>query len=816
MLPVSLKKRWASRLWTAGAVLCSSGVFAQEPRCAADLARVQKEFCINEQHQNEPAVLNYEWQLTGDSFDLKAKVCFSGASEPEIVLAIDRSESLRNADRPQKKLGSDGISIANQLIEEWRQQISGRASNGKKVGIVMFSGDAECREYQSGPIGVNGDFPCVYIPARSISDPAHSDHLIAFLNAADGKYALGDRPSAGKYEIIAQLIGQQRLNLSNEGHIGVILFSDGRSYQSSLPYPYLRSQAFLEGQRKAKEEFANPAMKRVNLIFARIPSPTLVYDNINFGVSYENMCDPSVIPPAAEVDCKSPVSIENPITWPSNQIDTQGYAQQLGMMLGGFDVVKLSAKADLDSSIARLNALKSENIRVDSARVSINQGEDRSVPIDGDNLLLGTYLANQENSLDIKLQVNGNQLNVPISIKATKVLNATEREFENQEMYCTANSKDTLQGELYKMQGGAASCGEIGSRQHNKRPPLSRLGVYLVLFVPVFVALIISSGFGVGRFLIFFLLLPTLFSDKAFADTLKKDGVNMLNYRPVLGAVAQTESAETVEFGKINAGLFVDYSNDVVELVDRKNKRIRSVLDNVVAAHVLVNAGLMSRVSLGLHLPYVHKADLSRELDGEAVHAGQIGMPSDGSVLLKLNFYKRESIKFSLMPIATVPLGRTDLLVSDGVAKYGSLAILSGGSSEFKWAINTGYLQRERPKKFVDQRAYSVILRGHGLIGVGSEYKLDRDLAVGTSLQLKPSAGEGLKAGQASPAEWMLVAKIKSFLDLETSGGFGTGIGPGIGSPDYRIWAGLSWLPNQLASQSSSKNKAIPGKKSRD
>lgn len=804
MLPVSFKRRWASILSTAGIILSSMGVQAQ-PRCAADLARVQKEFCISEQHRDGAVKLNYNWQLNDDAFEVKTKLCFGGSQQPDLILAIDRSESLRLADKPRKKLGSDSISVAIQLIEDLKSQVNNSTIGPKKVGVVLFAGDSECREYQGGPIGINADFPCLYVPAHSLSETSHVDKLVSLLNAADGQYALGDRPAAGKYGIVTQLIQDQRLNLTPEALTGLVLFSDGRTYQSALPYPYLRMQSFTDGQGEAKSDFANPELARVKLIFAHSSAPVPLYDNINFGVSYENMCDPSVVPLASEMDCRGQVSIDNPLTWPTNQLDTKTYANDLAKLLGGFDVVSLTTKSDLDFALARLSNTVSPNVKIDSATLRINNDETRQIDPQGESLSLGVFASNKPINLDLDVRVDGNQIRVPITINTTRITDNTSSEFENAEMYCTASLSPA--SERYKMQGGAASCGHVGIDSKTKKPPVSRTGVYIVLLVPILIAIFVSGKSDLNRFFHFLIILfPLIFSFSSHAKSAEKNGVNVLNFRPVVDGVGQVDKADVLSFGTANAGIFIDYSNDVVELSGEDNKRIKSVMDNLVTGHFVFNLGILPHSTLGVHLPYVHRTDLSREVDGKKIDAGQIGMPADSAAYLKVNLLNKNTVNLALMPMATLPVGRSQMLIGDGVPKYGALGIVSGGATAFQWSLSSGYMQRQKSQVFADERAYAVVLRGQGFFTIGGEYRIEENINFGASVQIKPSAGEGLKIGRSSPAEWMMVAKIKSALGIETSGGVGTGIGTGIGAPDYRVWAGLSWIPSAPTNNSRAKS----------
>ena len=80
-------------------------------------------------------------------------------------------------------------------------------------------------------------------------------------------------------------------------------------------------------------------------------------------------------------------------------------------------------------------------------------------------------------------------------------------------------------------------------------------------------------------------------------------------------------------------------------------------------------------------------------------------------------------------------------------------------------------------------------------------YAMTRSVSFAGNLQWKVNAGDQIDFNRGSPAEWTGSVKYAPTRSIELQSGFGTGIGKGYGSPDYRIWAGVSYVPKPATYQ---------------
>jgi hypothetical protein len=784
-----------------GALALNSLLLAGSPalgqtdnRCVADLSRVDPNFCLKE----VDAERGYTWAVNDDRYTLTSKVCLDAGdgigNHRDLVLALDRSQSLWGPDTANKKLGADGISTARHIITKLQAKAKANPAAAPKISVMMFSTASDCREYAGAGIAVNREFPCLYVQGGSVGDDAHVDRLLNFLKAAEGKYSQGGLERSSDYRIAADLAASDRLGMTSLAKTGLILFSDGRSYSGANDdvYAYLRSGAYAKAQNEARAALDAPALAaRYRMVFALSPLATPVYDGIHAD-AYDNMC---AIAGADPVDCDTAkVTYAQPSTWPVNNIDVKSYALSLVEKLGGDEksVITMSAKEDIDAGLEILRVGADEGATIESVGYSIDGAPAIAGLVEGSRVKIIDVPVKGTAKIDLLVKSNGAERRFPLNIAMKKIKN-DGKELVDQEMFC-AVAAATPKLNLNNLQGGAGSCGVVNGAMNDTNV----LGLIVVLAMPL-LAVFAFAGFGWR--LVFGVAIATVMisgSQNAFAEE-SAGGLNALQYRPVVGGVAASEKADTIGTGQMNAGLFMDYSNDAVELGGEKNKRVDSIMDDLVTAHAVANVGLASRLSLGVHVPFVHKSDVDRSVTGEEVEGGQLGRPSDIAIGLKINILRRSGYSLGLMPMGTVPTGEPELLLGDGSANYGAMFLVSGTEGQFNWAFNMGYLQRQEALVLTDDRANEIIVRGQGLFTSAGDYRVSQLVSFGGHLQFKFSAGEGLDLTRSSPAEWMAQATLRPMLGLELTAGFGTGLGKGYGAPDYRAMAGVAYVPSAQA-----------------
>lgn len=784
--------KWATSVLTAVALFNTAPLFAKN-RCEADLGRVDTNFCLADRHSGVDQ-LNYGWQLKDTAFDLSSKACFAdGATgaRRDIVLAIDRSQNVWYADTSRGKFGSDNLSTARYIIQKLRDEARSTGAAGPKVSVVLFSSAPDCREWTGGPITVNREFPCMYVKAGSVADAAHVENLLGFLKAADKKYSQGSLPLTSDYGIVADLLSADTIAMNSAAQAGLMLFSDGRTYHGDNgdPFAYLRSGNYTRAQDEAIAKFGNAGMKKYKSVFALTPVQDPAFDQTHAD-AYDNMC---TIGAARPEDCdKTKIKYADPKTWPVNRMNINAFATRLVSATSTVakPVFIVTSSPDVEPALEELRN-DGGYLPIEAVSYSIDGGASKAGSVEGGRIYLETLPAGSTIKLLLQIKANGSDLKIPMTVK-TEALPYDGKEFTDKEMLCKVDGPAAETAgpklNLNNLQGGSASCGVIGQGK-------SAGSAALLFLAPLAIAgLYFSSRRRSGMALVAVGLVG-LTSLSQTTEAAESGGLNALQYRPVVDGIGTAEKATTLGAGSYNAGLFMDYANDSVELGGEKNKRLDSIMDDLVTAHAVANVGLHRRVSLGIHVPYVQKTDLDRAVGGEDVEGGQLGQPSDMSASLKINLMTRPTYALGLMPVATFATGNPDYLLGDGTNNFGALFLASGTQGAMTWAVNTGYVQREHALKLEDDRANAVTIRGQFMNYGGIEYRYSSLFSFGGNLQVKLTSGEHIDLTRSNPAEWTAMAKMRPLTGLEVQSGFGTGLGKGYGSPDYRVFAGVTYIP---------------------
>ena len=790
------------KILTIATFLYTPGVSLAQPaqRCEADLGRVNTSFCLSNLHQDalSDKALQYDWQLDDDSYALSSEVCLnsnstSGGERQDLFVAVDRSQNIWGADSGSKKLGADNISTTLRMIDK----LVAEQNTSTKFGLMMFSVENNCTEYTGGSIYADKTFPCLYIPAANLQETGHVTLLKEFLNSARGLYSEGGLASSSQYNIVSDLMTSGAAKLDAARPAGLILMSDGRTYsgQTGDTYAYLKSQNYYAAQAAAIDSFSTSGMSRFTMIFSLNPLQTPVFDNTHID-AMDNMC---ALPLASQADCA--VEINRPSTWLVNKMDINGFANKLVARLGGgpSNVITLNDATDIDGALETIkygNAIS----KIDSVQYSIDGGKMIAGTVDGNRIRLGNLPADQEFSLEIAVKSLGKEVKFPLQL-STQMVSRETPEFSDKEMQCSGGIKTATEepkNKLKNLQGGSASCGVVGFKESSSMTLLVILSPLMFLLVRRKKATVVVTGIAAMVFV-------SLANPASAKDS---TGLNALQYKPVNNGVGTTETARPVGSHNLDAGIYMDYSNDAVEIGGDKNKRIDSIMDDLVTAHAVLNYGFTKEFSLGVHLPYVQKTDLNRSIDSTDKTGGNIGQPSDSTVSAKYMFEDERSLAMAIMPMITVPTGAPALLIGDGTTLFGAALLFSGQSGRLTWAYNLGYMHRQNPVVLGDDRTNDIIVRGQILNMGGAEFKLPLPgLSLSTNLQTKLSTGDRIDLNRNSPAEWNLSGKLKLATEYVLQTGFGTGLGKGYGSPDYRVWAGFSWEPKTDVSRKLAKRK---------
>jgi|GEM_PF-3881662 len=769
-------------------------------RCVADLSRVKNDFCISASHVafgSAPASpLNYSWSLNDDRFDLVSKACLSSdgvvGERQDVVIALDRSRSMWVVDGTNAKNGTVSIAATKLLIDAMKSEADSNPEQAAKIGVMLFSTDDSCEQYNGGTIAVDRVFPCLYVPAGSAADSEHIKKLHEFLNAAEGKYSQGGLDRGSDYGIVSQAMRANLLELDQTKRSGLVLFSDGRTYagKANDTFAYLRSENYKAAQSDALTKFGAREMRQFKVVFALATMPEIFVGPIH-KEEYQNMC---ALPEAAAVDCKSPVNLSKPETWPVNTIDLKAFAEAMVSKTGGpaTNVLMMTDKEKIKSALDILRFSAEDILKIEAVSWSIDGSTYQAGQFSENSIQISSIEAANTLNLDLLLRAGAREVSVPFKIALTRVA-STNAELASAEMLCAGDGAGAPKISLKNLQGGSASCAVVGESSSSQSATL-----LFMMSLPLIVGLaflrrknnrISASGAA------FILTIAAVGSNGETAKA-EDGGLNVLQYRPVIEGNGAAETATPLQSGTYSAGMYLDYANDALELGVEKNQRSRSVVDDLVTTHFVGNVGVASNFSLGIHAPFVASVQVDRETDGSDKGSYKTTRISDVAVFGKIKLLNRPAYSLGLMPVVTAPTGDSESLTGDGSSNYGMMVLVSGGDSLITWSANLGYLQREKSLEVEDSRAKPIVVRGQYLVYLGTTWKATSVVSVAGSFQLKATAGETFDFTNSNPSEWGLTTNYHLNSQTILSGTFGTGLGKGYGSPDYRAVAGIAYVPS--------------------
>jgi hypothetical protein len=766
-------------------------------RCTADLQRVDLGNCLNRAKPQH----TYNWSLTDQSFNIEVNACLNDQSangtHKDIVIAIDRSASNLIPDKQRKKLRADAISVAIDLIGHLESTYRASPEKAPNISVVMFSSDETCREYAGGKISFVGDFPCVYTRAAKVTDEQHRSKMLALLNETEGKYSAGTASSASDMSIVAGLVRDRTVMATEGRQSSVALFSTGLSYAGTDGdvYSFLKSQNYESATAKNSASFAETSVRRSRLVIMTAPLAAPYYGS-EYRDSFENMC---ALPDAPSTDCAADSAAAS--TWLVNKFDTKQQLAALAAHSNG--IVKESSASGVALDLAGQMVIQGQaNVIPDQVTLTVDGQPSNLVALSGEKITIHGVEAGKTVNLGLNISAAGETIPFTFNL-STNVVEGAEKEFTDREMFCAAETAQIVEGITLKdLQGGSGSCGVVGFGTESPR------GFLFVLLLPL--AFVFFSSGRIAALLALLGAGVVSFSSAGVAEE-KVSGLNSQHYRPAVDGVGNTENGRLINPGTFNAGIYGDYANDPVEIGGEKGKRVKGVTDDMVTAHFAANIGLFRFFSLGMHVPYVHKTDIDREVEGEQVDGGSLGQPADSTVFAKIGIVQKAVWSLALMPQYTIATGNSEYLIGDGTPSYGATLALSGVNGGFLWASNFGYMQRQEALVLSDDRTNEIKVTGFGLLSFGGQYRINGLLSAGGSLFGKFHSGERFDFSRTNPAEWQALMKAKLASTFEGSLGIGTGIGKGYGAPDYRVVAGFTYVP--AATKTTVRQIAGPAKK---
>jgi hypothetical protein len=263
-------------------------------------------------------------------------------------------------------------------------------------------------------------------------------------------------------------------------------------------------------------------------------------------------------------------------------------------------------------------------------------------------------------------------------------------------------------------------------------------------------------------------------------------------FRPNLSGLGlfQLESPALLAPWRFGAGLWLDYESSPLTLTT--NRTLTQTLINARSTATLnLSLGLWRYIEVGFALS-VALYNEQRSGFGESMSVTGLGQ-SRFQLKVRLLTETAHGLGIAFLPVVTFPTGNPNVFLSEQKVTFrGALALERHLFGRLRLLANVGYTFRS-PSEFLNLKVGDEIDYG---IGVG--VRVHDRLELGTELFGATPADHPFAARDVrNPTELHYGARLLLGSNWQVSAGAGHGVGPGYGAPGYRVFAGLTYAPNE-------------------
>jgi outer membrane protein OmpA-like peptidoglycan-associated protein len=295
----------------------------------------------------------------------------------------------------------------------------------------------------------------------------------------------------------------------------------------------------------------------------------------------------------------------------------------------------------------------------------------------------------------------------------------------------------------------------------------------------------------------FLLALLLLFAMPASAADPAPD-IQQFKPVPDFGGFVLVQDATLMPQLRAGVGLYLNYAVNPLEVSTPEYGRQFGVVDGLMGGDLVAAFGLFDWWELGIHFPFM-QIPLDTPFLTSAALGGQDVPYGIGDIVLSTRLQaldpRTKPVGIAGHFFLSLPTGSTGAGLGRGLPGGGGRFIVSQRWNRVHFAANLGY--SILPSATIanlttdDEVTYSV---GFGVSPITDI--LDIDVELDGSFTPGPNERDGVERfgdGPHSPLELLVGARVKLPHDLDLHAGVGKGITPGFGSPDFRVYAGLSW-----------------------
>ncbi|MBI1908787.1 MAG: OmpA family protein [Deltaproteobacteria bacterium] len=277
------------------------------------------------------------------------------------------------------------------------------------------------------------------------------------------------------------------------------------------------------------------------------------------------------------------------------------------------------------------------------------------------------------------------------------------------------------------------------------------------------------------------------------ASFAKSASYDALLFKPATdtGLYLGVYGADNLDQWDYSFGLYADYSKNALKTFTGAGALIGSVIDYNIVGNFYGAVGLLPFLSAGLDFPVAFLESFNDPTSGgnsKQVQAGDLRL----DFKLKALDHYRFPVGIAIVPFVTFPTGSDTYFTGSGKFTGGGLVVIDSPRlfDRFSVSLNTGYLAR----------AKSTVVSGttmddEFLYGLGANIAVHKSIDLIAEVRGSTLVSNFFKKSTQSPLEGE--GAIRYYIPnipLALTAGGGAGITKGVGTPQFRVLAGVAYV----------------------
>lgn len=283
----------------------------------------------------------------------------------------------------------------------------------------------------------------------------------------------------------------------------------------------------------------------------------------------------------------------------------------------------------------------------------------------------------------------------------------------------------------------------------------------------------------------------------------KTKNVDVITVNPVTdgGKYNVIYQSKTLPQWGFNVGGTFDYGYEPLEFADPTGTRRSGIVDDLFTTNIQGAIGWTDWFSSGVNIPIIlwqtfYNPNVARAIVQKETFNGKLG---DVRLELKFRFLDidRYHVGLSLVPFVYFPSGRSSTFLGNGMWSPGGTLVFDADiKNRVFLALNVGYRNYQRTQYInaaVNQNAY---IDDTMTLGGGINVRINDSWALTGEVWSESVLKAFFKNQLQNPAEFMVGGKFTPQTvakGLAVTLGGGRGITTGVGSPDFRVFAGVNY-----------------------